>query len=727
MAKRFSTKSLTKQVNKWTSGYYSSGYKTKSNSYSNSSFWLDEDFLDDEKYSSAKDKPKVDYIKLAGYKRAIANFVRIVTSKDDIKVAYSSGRDSYTDGKTVVISSKLDEKEFDSTVGLALHEGSHCALTDFGFTKAALKDSSVFIDSLVSWHENQFPGQTVSKWDIIPKLKDIVNVIEDRRIDRFVYKSAPGYQGYYRSLYDKYFNAKEIDEALLRGLKSEETWDDYMFHIINFMNPNRQLSALKGLQTIWDMIDIPKIGRLESTPQAFTLATDVFKVICNSIGGLNTPNDNGQGDGTPEDEDQSGNGGGGGNDAADINETGDDDNNEMGGAGADPNMDIQGDNSSDGGGNANASQGPVDPKAAKKAKKFEKDLEDAIQKQKDFLDGKIKKKTLNRKDADKINAAAEANMSYETVGGDMENNTRWGGVKDTKCLVVRGITKALVDSGLVGNAMYSDIAQIKNSMTKYGHKDYIAEGIVLGTLLGKRLKTRDEDRNLKTTRMETGRIDRRLVAELGFGNDRVFSQTIHNTVTPSVIHISIDASGSMCGNKWESAIKTAVAIAKAASMVKSLDCVISIRSTQGQDPLMWVVYDSRKTTFAAAKEYFYGLHASGATPEGLCYQAVMKDIIGMANGKEAYLINICDGEPGFSGHGYSYGGYEALEHTRKQVDKMRQAGIKVLSYFVSDSQYGLDRSRANHTKMYGKDAQVIDLNNLTQLSNSLNKMFIRNV
>ena len=318
-------------------------------------------------------------------------------------------------------------------------------------------------------------------------------------------------------------------------------------------------------------------------------------------------------------------------------------------------------------------------------------------------------------------------MSYETVGGDMENNTRWGGVKDTKCLVVRGITKALVDSGLVGNAMYSDIAQIKNSMTKYGHKDYIAEGIVLGTLLGKRLKTRDEDRNLKTTRMETGRIDRRLVAELGFGNDRVFSQTIHNTVTPSVIHISIDASGSMCGNKWESAMKTAVAIAKAASMVKSLDCVISIRGTQGQDPLMWVVYDSRKTTFAAAKEYFYGLHASGATPEGLCYQAVMKDIIGMANGKEAYLINICDGEPGFSGNGYSYGGFEALEHTRKQVDKMRQAGIKVLSYFVSDSQYGLDRSRANHATMYGKDAQVIDLNNLTQLSNSLNKMFIRNV
>jgi hypothetical protein len=724
MAKKFSTKSLTKQVNKWTSGYYSSGYKSKYNSYSNSSFWLDEDFLDDDKYSSAKDKPKIDYIKLAGYKRAIANFVRIVTSKDDIKVAYSSGRDSYTDGKTVVISSKLDEKEFDSTVGLALHEGSHCALTDFGFTLVALKADSVFIDSVVSWHESQWPTQNVSRYDIAAKIKDLLNVIEDRRIDRFVYKSAPGYQGYYRALYDKYFNDKSIDEALLRGMKVEEVWDDYMFHIINFMNPNRQLHALKGLQTIWDMIDIPKIGRIEGTPQALTLSIDVFKVICKSIGGLNTPNGNGQGEGTPEE--QPSNGGSGGEGGADVNED-NDTNDEMGGAGADPNLDVQGDNSSDGGGNAQAQQGNVDPKEAKKAKKLEKDLETAIQKQKDFLDGKIKKKALNRKDADKINAAAESNMSYETVGGDLENNTKWGGVKDTKCLVVRGITKSLIDSGLVGNAMYPDIAGIKSEITKYGRKDYIAEGIVLGTLLGKRLKTRDEDRALKTTRMETGRIDRRLVAELGFGNDRVFSQTIHNIVTPSIIHISIDASGSMCGTKWESAMKTSVAIAKAASMVKSLDCVISIRGTQGQDPLMWVVYDSRKTTFAAAKEYFYGLHASGSTPEGLCYQAVLKDILAMSNGKDAYLINICDGEPGFSGNGFSYGGHEALEHTRKQVEKMRQAGVKVLSFFVSDGQYGLDRSRANHAKMYGKDAQVIDLNNLTQLSNSINKMFVRNV
>jgi hypothetical protein len=725
MAKKFSTKSLTKQVNKWTSGYYSSGYKSKYSTYSNSSFWLDDDFLDDDTYLDKKEKPKVDYIKLAGYKRAISNFVRIVTNKADIKVMYSSGQNSYTNGKQVVISSKLDEKEFDSTVGLALHEGSHVALTDFAFTKAALDpDKSQYIESLNHWHDQMWPDQVSLKhYNIGLKLKDLVNIIEDRRIDRFVYKSAPGYQGYYRALYDKYFNAKEIDRALLEGIKTEKTWDDYLFHIINFMNPNRQLNALPGLKEIWDLIDIPNIGRLEGTPAVFTVAIEVFKELCFQLGGLDAPEGQGNGQGESGDE---GLGSGAGDDVADINED-EDTNNEMGGAGADPNLDIQGTNSSESSNNAQASQGNVDPKAAKKSKKFEKDLKEAIQKQKDFLEGKIKKKSLQKKDAEKINAASESNMSYETVGGGENNTEYWGSVKNTKCLVVKGISKVLLDSGLLSNAAYSDYQQIKAESTKYGRTDYIAEGIVLGTLLGKRLKTRDEDRNLKTTRMETGRIDRRLVAELGFGNDHVFSQTIHNTVTPSLIHISIDGSGSMMGDKWRSAMKTAVAIAKAASMIKSLDCVISVRTTQGQDPLMWVVYDSRKTSFAAIKDYLYAIHASGSTPEGLCYEAVMKDIIGTANGKDAYFINICDGEPGFSNGTYSYGSSFALNHTRDQVNKMRKAGIKVLSFFVSDGSYGLSSSREKHERMYGKEATVIDLSNLTQLSMSLNKMFVRNV
>jgi hypothetical protein len=231
--------------------------------------------------------------------------------------------------------------------------------------------------------------------------------------------------------------------------------------------------------------------------------------------------------------------------------------------------------------------------------------------------------------------------------------------------------------------------------------------------------------------METGRIDRRLVAELGFGNDRVFAQTIHQTVTPSLVHISIDASGSMGGTKWAAAMKTAVAIAKAASMVSSLDCIISVRGSYGswsnQSPLMWVVYDSRVDKFNVIRDKMYAVQAAGSTPEGLCYQAVMKDIIKSANGKEAYFINICDGEPGYSDQNMSYGGEYALQHTANQVKKMAQAGIKTLSYFVcedSESSY-IGRAKDNFRRMYGSNSEFIDTSNLTQLSQSLNKLFVR--
>ena len=274
---KFSTKALTKKVDKWTSGYFSTGYKNSYSSYSNSSFWLDNDFLETS-YTTKDAINTLDYVKLAGYKRAISNFVRIVTNKDNIKVSFSSGGDSYTDGKEVVISSKLDEKEFDSTVGLALHEGSHIALTDFSALKSLLKYDSQFIKNICDWHNVTFPAQKMEvRQIIIDYIKDLVNIIEDRRIDRFIYDSAPGYQGYYKALYDRYFNAKEIDEALINGTKCERTWNDYIFHIVNFINTNRNLNALPALKEIWNLIDIKNIARIQSTHGSFIIAEDVLK------------------------------------------------------------------------------------------------------------------------------------------------------------------------------------------------------------------------------------------------------------------------------------------------------------------------------------------------------------------------------------------------------------------------------------------------------------------
>ena len=686
------------KFSKWTPS--KTGYKSSGKSYGNSSFWMDDDFLEDRGTTNIF---KVDALKLAGYKRAIGNFVRIVTGKDDIKVSFNSGKQSYTDGKTVVISSNLDENEFDSTVGLALHEGSHIALTDFNTLKKRLYWPTVGsgpgeLNYIFEKHQD-----TITQDEFCNRIKSLVNIIEDRRIDRYIYDNAPGYKGYYQSLYDKYFNAKEIDNALLNGTMTEENWNCYEFHICNFANPNRQLNSLKALRRIWNLINLPNISRLKSTDMVFDVAVQVYCLIHDEIGWVGTPTvptaaqptAGGEEEGEDK-ETQTAEGG-------DSNDNGEDDN-----------LDVPT-------GGAQASQKLSKEEA--KAEKEKKALDKAIAKQKQFLNGNIKKKSLSNKDADRVEAIAAANMEYATVGGSVEGFGRQG---TTQCIVVRGVNTAVLNSQVV-NSHWSNPQHVKKCFGNgwRGGVDYVQEGINLGILLGKRLKTRDEERSLKTTRMETGRIDKRLISELGFGNDRVFSQTIHNTVTPSIVHISIDASGSMCGSKWNNSVKTAVAIAKAASMVSSLDVVISLRGTYQQSPLMWIVYDSRKDKFNSSIDVFYGIQASGSTPEGLCYQAVMKDIVKAANGKDAYLINLCDGEPGWGGYGSSfyYGGDYALKHTAAQVEKMRKEGIKVLGYFIGEG--NCSSSMESFKKMYGKDSEFIDTNSLTQLSKSLNALFER--
>jgi len=144
------------------------------------------DVLTGEEISSGKD-----YIKLAATKRAIGNFVSIVTGKS-FPVIYNSGNDSYTDGRSVVISSKVDDGNFDSTVGLALHEGSHCALTDFKLIERVKSDCISAHPDGINWQE-QFH-----------EIKDILNYVEDRRIDFFIYSTAPGYKAYYKAMYKKY-------------------------------------------------------------------------------------------------------------------------------------------------------------------------------------------------------------------------------------------------------------------------------------------------------------------------------------------------------------------------------------------------------------------------------------------------------------------------------------------------------------------------------------------
>ena len=68
----------------------------------------------------------------------------------------------------------------------------------------------------------------------------------------------------------------------------------------------------------------------------------------------------------------------------------------------------------------------------------------------------------------------------------------------------------------------------------------VKKRIQLGTILGKKLKTRNEDRVMTTPRMKSGKLTGSMIHEIGFGNFNIFEQTLINKA-PAVLHISIDA------------------------------------------------------------------------------------------------------------------------------------------------------------------------------------------
>ena len=125
------------------------------NNYGNSSFWLDNN-SDVDVLTGLKRESGKDLVQLAAYKRAIANFVQIVTGKS-IPVKFQ-GKESYTNGKQVTIGANLKDDNFDVAVGLALHEGSHISITDFEIISAIATNKDNILKDQIELVNNYYSG-----------------------------------------------------------------------------------------------------------------------------------------------------------------------------------------------------------------------------------------------------------------------------------------------------------------------------------------------------------------------------------------------------------------------------------------------------------------------------------------------------------------------------------------------------------------------------------------
>ena len=618
----------------------------------NSSFWYDDFDTDDSILDNLTDteKKSLDLYKLASSKRAISNFVNIVTN-ESIPVQFKERGDSYTDGKSVVIGSRITEpKDFDVAVGLALHEGSHIKLSDFKL----LNDLYNLIPTHIS--EGAIKKGIYNTQETI---KNLWNYVEDRRIDNYVFKSAPGYRGYYRKMYDKYFNDKLIDKGLQSDEFTEENVESYMFRIINLHNKNTNLSSLKGLRKIYRLINLKNISRLKSSKDSFDVALEIFKVILGNLNNvdpsddfLKEPQKGGEGEGSGDSSDD-------GQGSSDNTMSDEDFNDLMDSVGKSP-MTGGSDDTPTGGNGMDVNNLPDNmdgkPSSGDSKSKSSVELSDRqkqllkkkIEKQKKFLDGDIQKTSISKADSKNLNAIEESGSEIKEVGKGVSNH--YYGNSSTQCIVVKKLTKSLFESELFPMTYNNYWNTEKDGVVKMYYTDDVDKGIKLGTMLGKKLQVRGEDRSTVFNRQKVGKIDKRMISSLGFGNENVFQFTELDSYKNANLHISVDASSSMGGDKWKKTMTNVVAICKAVDMISNLNVQVTFRCTTDNKPYIVMAYDSRVDKFSKVKQMFPGLGPNGTTPEGLCFEAIQKEFVPINNDLDSYFLNLSDGQPYLPGH-----------------------------------------------------------------------------
>ena len=751
-------------------------FKGSDSKKSASSFWYDDyntsyDYLD--QYSDLDSdtlkafKKTNDLYKLSATRRAIANFVQIVTQKN-IPVTFASKSNSMTDGKEVILSADVDDN-FDVSVGLALHEGSHIILSDFKlleesgrafeqvnwvYQKARYENQNAELaGNPIQWtdekilehiinnvsqfkfnkgfYEMYLPtGKIGRKGRITKEVKDLIggltNWIEDRRIDYHIFTSAPGYREYYTSMYDHYFNDKMITKGIASDEYTDETFESYMFRIINLHNEKTDLSKLKGLRAIYRMINLNDIKRLKSTEDAFMLAIDVVAEILNYVpmGGegdlKKEQSSDGESNGEQDEESTEGQGNGG--------EAGEEKSDEQGGANA-SSEGIEGEQTDS---DSNSDSAPTAGDAKGKdsmSKSAQQQLAKKFKKQKDFLNNDIKKKKLQKGELDKLDNLAASDTELVRVGSDYQDQYGNKIGKGVDCIVVKNLTDSLINDQ---EFPFSSL----DWKTKEAHRwaeNEVRKGVTLGTLLGKKLQVRNESRETVYSRLTKGKIDGRMIASLGYDNENVFYTREVDQYKKANLHISIDYSGSMSGEKLRKAITSTVAIVKACEMARNINVQVSIRSTDsGQRclPYIAVVYGSRKSNFKQFCKYMSILRANNTTPEGLCFEAIQKQLIPSTNDSDSFFLNFSDGEPCYSinngGDDIYYRGEAAAKHTRKQVKRMQDAGINTLSYFITDYSGDIKHTSAWRLfeQCYGKGAKSVNVENMFEVAKTMNELFL---
>lgn len=153
----------------------------------------------------------------------------------------------------------------DASVGIALHEASHIVHSKHWYKIM----ESLKSDNFLLWLRGDLIQRftrlgIVTEFEIIDHLKIAMNVLEDFRIDDIQYNRYSGYRGYYRALYQKYYEKPETLEILA---DDKRTIGNYLSHWIFHRHDNFNVDLLPGMQRILDVTDMGNLHRFTNDPK----------------------------------------------------------------------------------------------------------------------------------------------------------------------------------------------------------------------------------------------------------------------------------------------------------------------------------------------------------------------------------------------------------------------------------------------------------------------------
>ncbi|HOS15855.1 MAG TPA: hypothetical protein PKX15_02400 [Bacteroidales bacterium] len=702
-------------------------------------FWMDMDQFSNYIVDSSEQTIifNIDLVKLASIRAAISNFVRILARRP-IPVYFHDDEQSFNSrGKAIYISAKITNlRQFERAVGLALHEAAHTLWTDFDQVLKAWANIPHEILSLSD--KKNIRRATLEKF-----IHGMWNIIEDRYIDNFVFNEAPGYRGYYISLYDD-LNNDMIGEYLKSDYFRHPSLKSYDFRISNFTNEATDLLALPRLEEIAETINISNIDRLHTTEDRIKCAFDVTKIVLECIDehlqkeergeipirgkdmGLANPSDFFDfGDGEEQEEDEP--------DSSTKLEMGESEEIDVGKQMIGEISDIvQGKMPESENFDATEKISDEPPE-----KEVLKEINKLIKIQKEFITGNVKKEAVTSQQKALLDLIEKHGITMVRVDIPITASGNDTSLK-VDCIVVKKMTKELILSGekvfpLSGAMKFGDMVPVPPPAVKQA----VQKGIRLGTKLGRKLQIRAESNPIKIIRKTCGKINRRQLHEAGFDAEDLFYKMIIDKRPEANLHISVDASSSMAGEKWYKTMTAVTAICKAASMIDNIHITVSFRTTQESKnhmfPYIILAYDSKHDKFSKIKELFPYLTPSGCTPEGLAFSAVMNLFEGITpDEEERFLLNLSDGEPYFqievrdTSSSIFYHDEIGVYHTKTQIDKIRRQGIEILSYFIkSKHEENSSKLEKNFRRMYGKNAKFIDVESVIDLAKTINELFLR--